>query len=304
VTAANAVITTAAVTPVTTTATVNILRSKAWRVCARRRGAALLCGALLCASVLCGCQRTPLLEDLDARQATAIAALLDAHHIPSQREPSAGSRLGSGRWQVLVSDEDLPSALALIDAHGLPAPLRPLDDADEGVSSPFRLVPSASDAALREQRRLIRDLEGTFSALRGVTLARVHLSAPSVTPMSAAVLLRVTADAPARTDEEVTHLLLRALPDLDPARAYITTQAPSATPAAELARLGPWLVAKGSLRGLQALLVCLVAAAVTALCVIMWFVWRLRSRAPVATATATAPAAPSLVAVETSAARR
>lgn len=236
-----------------------------------------LLGLLLSASLAACGPSSPLLDDLDERQALAIAALLDAHQIPSAREPSADPK-ARGRWRLRVPDNELTSARALLLAYGLPPPPAPPAETDGGSArAALSLLPSADDARAQRQRAQQRALEDTLGALRGVTFARVHLSDAAD---SAAVLLRVTPDADPDTAAEAARLLGYAIPSVAPERVHVTAQAVRGVAPTPLVALGPWYVARGDAAGLQRLLIALTVCATGGLSAAIWLGWRLSRVSP------------------------
>jgi type III secretion protein J len=126
---------------------------------------------LLVTGALVACTNNPLYSDLTEKQANEVQAALLTAQIDAEKVPMAK---GTG-WSVEVSQGDIPRAMAVLSAAGLPhQPLRTLADVfpKEGfISSP-----------LEERARYIfalsQEVEQTLMQLDGVVDARVHIALP------------------------------------------------------------------------------------------------------------------------------
>lgn len=126
---------------------------------------------LLVTGALAACTNNPLYSDLTEKQANEVQAALLMAQIDAEKTPMAK---GTG-WSVQVSQGDIPRAMAVLSAAGLPhQPLRTLADVfpKEGfISSP-----------LEERARYIfalsQEIEQTLMQLDGVVDARVHIALP------------------------------------------------------------------------------------------------------------------------------
>ncbi|HEY2464504.1 MAG TPA: type III secretion inner membrane ring lipoprotein SctJ [Steroidobacteraceae bacterium] len=129
------------------------------------------CSLLLAAGVLAGCNRTPLYSDLSETQANEVQAALLSAHIDTQKTPVAKSK----GWSVSVAHEEIPRAVAVLKASGLPRPpMHSLGDVfpKEGfVSSPL-------EERARYVFALSQEVEQTLMQLDGVVDARVHIAMP------------------------------------------------------------------------------------------------------------------------------
>ena len=126
---------------------------------------------LLMTGGLVACTNNPLYSDLTEKQANEVQAALLMAQIDAEKVPMTK---GTG-WSVQVSQGDIPRAMAVLSAAGLPRqPLRTLADVfpKEGfISSP-----------LEERARYIfalsQEVEQTLMQLDGVIDARVHIALP------------------------------------------------------------------------------------------------------------------------------
>jgi type III secretion protein J len=132
---------------------------------------ATLWALLLAAGTLAACSKGPLYSDLTERQANEVQAALLSARISAQKVPMAK---GTG-WSVQVSSDEIPKAMAVLNAAGLPRqPLRSLADVfpKEGfVSSPL-------EERARYIYALSQEVEQTLMQLDGVVEARVHIALP------------------------------------------------------------------------------------------------------------------------------
>jgi type III secretion protein J len=126
---------------------------------------------LLVTGTLAACTNNALYSDLTEKQANEVQAALLMAQIEADKVPMAK---GTG-WSVQVSQGDIPRAMAVLSAAGLPhESLRTLADVfpKEGfISSP-----------LEERARYIfalsQEVEQTLMQLDGVVDARVHIALP------------------------------------------------------------------------------------------------------------------------------
>src|SRR5215471_5936157 len=86
---------------------------------------------------LTGCSRSPLYSDLTETQANEVQAALLSAHIDAQKTAIAKSK----GWSIAVAQSEIPQAMAVLDAAGLPRQsLRTLGDVfpkESFVSSPL-----------------------------------------------------------------------------------------------------------------------------------------------------------------------
>lgn len=126
---------------------------------------------LLAAGVLTGCNKAPLYSDLNEAQANEVQAALLSAHIDAQKMSVAKSK----GWAISVAHDEIPQAVAVLKASGLPrAPMQSLGDVfpKEGfVSSPL-------EERARYVYALSQEVEQTLMQLDGVVDARVHIAMP------------------------------------------------------------------------------------------------------------------------------
>ena len=125
----------------------------------------------LAVTALAGCSRGPLYSDLTETQANEVQAALIGAGIDAQKTPVAKSK----GWSVSVDRTDIPRAMSVLNAAGLPRePLRTLGDVfpKEGfVSSPL-------EERARYVFGLSQEVQRTLMQLDGVVEARVHIAIP------------------------------------------------------------------------------------------------------------------------------
>lgn len=230
-------------------------------------------GVWVCWLAVVGCGSEQIAENLTERQANALVALMESHQIPAQRELDDQQRGRDRRWRLVVPAQEGPSARAVLTAYGLPQ--HDLEVAlPEATQSqwPPQLFPAEGQSHV-QQRELKQDLERTLSEFPGVMFARVHLNLSSVQP-SAAVLLRTGVLEDVEREqlaEQVRGLLVGAAQPLRAEHVQISVHPPTLEHGVvPLARLGPWLVARGSLGGLRWALVGLTAGAMVLGGALLW----------------------------------
>ena len=123
------------------------------------------------ACVLAGCSRGPLYSDLTETQANEVQAALLSAGVDARKAAMAKSK----GWSIEVNRTDIPRAMAVLTAAGLPRqPLRTLGEVfpKEGfVSSPL-------EERARYVFALSQEVEQTLLQLDGVVDARVHIAIP------------------------------------------------------------------------------------------------------------------------------
>jgi len=131
-------------------------------------GIGMLIGA---ACILAGCEKSPLYSNLSELQANEVQAALLSARIDAQKEALAKSKA----WSITVSRAEIPQAMAVLSAAGLPRePLHTLGDVfpKEGfVSSPL-------EEHARYVFALSQEVEQTLLQLDGVVDVRVHIALP------------------------------------------------------------------------------------------------------------------------------
>jgi len=135
------------------------------------RGTCRFLALLAVLLALAGCDREILYSHLDEQQANEVsAALLRANIDIDKRQAERG-----GEWSVLVSKKDLPAAVALLEAAGLPRHSHP------SMGEVFKkegFVASPTEDKARYLYALSEELSDTLHQIDGVVSARVHVALP------------------------------------------------------------------------------------------------------------------------------
>jgi type III secretion protein J len=125
--------------------------------------------------LLCGCNQSELYTGVTEHQANEMAALLQAAGISAQKEPRE-----AGVYALTTSQENFGSAIALLQANGLPR-----GDFDN-VGQMFKkegFVSSPTEERARLTYALSQELAATLQNIDGVVVARVHLAVPEKDPL-------------------------------------------------------------------------------------------------------------------------
>ena len=126
---------------------------------------------VVAACLMAGCTRGPLYSDLTETQANEVQAALLTAGIDARKAALVKSK----GWSIEVNRTDIPHAMAVLTAAGLPRqPLRTLGEVfpKEGfVSSPL-------EERARYVFALSQEVEQTLLQLDGVVDARVHIAMP------------------------------------------------------------------------------------------------------------------------------
>lgn len=133
-------------------------------------------GMLLACLLLAGCGGTALYSSVDERQANEMMGALIGSGIQAQKKPSA-TKVG---WDVVVSEGDIPQAMAILGARGLPR------ESYQNLGDIFKkegFASSATDERGRYLHALQQEIMQTLSMLPGVAHARVHLALPERDPL-------------------------------------------------------------------------------------------------------------------------
>jgi len=126
---------------------------------------------LAAACIAAGCSRGPLYSDLTETQANEVQAALLSAGIDARK----GAMAKTKAWSVEVYRADLPHAMAVLSAQGLPRqPLRTLGE----VFPKEGLVSSPLEERARYVFALAQEVEQTLLTLDGVVDARVHIAMP------------------------------------------------------------------------------------------------------------------------------
>jgi type III secretion protein J len=149
--------------------------------------------ALLAVAGLCSC-KSEVYERLDERDANEMLATLYAAGIPAGK-----STADEKTWSVTVEDRDLPTALRIVAAHGLPR----VQFANVGdLFKKEGLVSTPSEERIRYIYAVSQELSDTLSQIDGVIVARVHPVIPAndplamqIRPASASVFIKYRRDA-------------------------------------------------------------------------------------------------------------
>ncbi len=163
---------------------------------------------------------TPIYTELDPREASQMADLLDHQKIPYQVSP-AGT-------QISVAEPDVPRARMLLAKEGLPSGgslgYELLDRTDSITASPYQ-------QEINQARALEGELARTIRGIRGVKAVRVHLVLPKREPFSrtrqeSQASIQLTMTGAARLDRDgvnaIISLVSAAVPGLKPGRVAIT----------------------------------------------------------------------------------
>ena len=149
--------------------------------------------AMLAVAALCSC-KSELYERLDERDANEMLAVLYSAGIQAEK-----STRDDKSWSVEVGDRDLPAALRVIAAHGLPR------EQFANVGDLFKkegLISTPSEERIRYIYAVSQELSNTLSQIDGVIIARVHPVIPAndplatqIRPSSASVFIKYRRDA-------------------------------------------------------------------------------------------------------------
>jgi type III secretion protein J len=124
---------------------------------------------------LCGCNHSDLYTGVTEHQANEMVALLQTAGIPAQKEPRE-----AGVYALTTSQENFGSAIALLQANGLPR------GSFDNVGQVFKkegFVSSPTEERARLTYALSQELAGTLQNIDGVIVARVHLAVPEKDPL-------------------------------------------------------------------------------------------------------------------------
>jgi type III secretion protein J len=186
--------------------------------------------ALLCVAVLCSC-KSELYERLDERDANEMLATLYSAGIQASKVTA-----DEKTWSVTVEDQDMPAALRIVAAHGLPR------EQFANVGDLFKkegLVSTPSEERIRYIYAVSQELSNTLSQIDGVIVARVHPVIPAndplatqIRPASASVFIKYRRDADLEAlAPPIKNLIMRSIEGLQYENISLTF-----VPADELAR--------------------------------------------------------------------
>jgi type III secretion protein J len=176
-------------------------------------GSARLILALVAVAGLCSC-KSELYERLDERDANEMLATLYASGIQAGK-----STRDEKTWSVEVEERDLPTALRIVAAHGLPR------EQFANVGELFKkegLVSTPSEERIRYIYAVSQELSNTLSQIDGVIVARVHPVIPAndplatqIRPSSASVFIKYRRDADLQAlAPPIKNLIMRSIEGL------------------------------------------------------------------------------------------
>ncbi len=198
----------------------------------RRRYILLGCAVLLL--LLTGCAEEALYNDLSERQANEMQAALLPHQIDVRKRRGDDG----ASWQIRVARSDLPRALEILNARGMPrAEYRDMGEMFERrgfVSSPL-------EERARFQHAVSQQLSKTFSRIDGVVEAHVHIALPerdrlATSPREASASVVLIVEPEFRYEEveaRIRAIVTDAVEDLDNANRVTVATFPRRMPARE-----------------------------------------------------------------------
>jgi type III secretion protein J len=168
---------------------------------------------LVAVAALCSC-KSELYERLDERDANEMLATLFAAGIHAGK-----STRDEKTWSVEVDEPDLPTALRVVAAHGLPR------EQFANVGDLFKkegLVSTPSEERIRYIYAVSQELSNTLSQIDGVVVARVHPVIPAndplatqIRPASASVFIKYRRDADLQAlAPPIKNLIMRSIEGL------------------------------------------------------------------------------------------
>jgi len=168
------------------------------------------------ALALAACGKTALFANLDEQQANQVQSTLLAAGIDADKRP-ADNKKG---WTVDVAKDDLPLAMQLLQAKGLPsAPF-------ESMGAVFKkegFVSSPLEERARYLYAIAQELEHTLQQIDGVVTARVHIALPESDPIgnkensasAAVVIIEQPGAALADRETDIKAIVTDAVEGLD-----------------------------------------------------------------------------------------
>jgi type III secretion protein J len=200
--------------------------------------------ALFAVAGLCSC-KSEVYERLDERDANEMLATLYSAGIQASKITA-----DEKTWSVTVQSQDLPTALRVVAAHGLPR------EQFANVGDLFKkegLVSTPSEERIRYIYAVSQELSNTLSQIDGVIVARVHPVIPAndplatqIRPASASVFIKYRRDADLEAlAPPIKNLIMRSIEGLQYENISLTF-----VPADDLSRIaktstsGPGLEAR------------------------------------------------------------
>ncbi|MDW8245085.1 MAG: hypothetical protein RMJ84_00770 [Sandaracinaceae bacterium] len=228
---------------------------------------------------LVACQ-AELVRGLEEEQANAVLMALDRHGIGAEKKIEQQG--GEERFAIAISTADLPEALAVLRAEGLPRASEP------GIGNWFggaTLMPTATEERARWSAAISGELTRTLEAIDGVVDARIHLALPpkiafpfdseGVRPR-ASVLIRHRAGHPPIDEGAVQRLVAGAVEGMSPedvAAVFVPVPPPQAGKR-EIVLVGPFAVARSSAASLRLALIALLGLNAFLGVVVAYLGWR------------------------------
>lgn len=222
-------------------------------------------------------------HDLSEPQADELTLALEVEGIAAEKRSDGGRQ----SWTVRVDRADRERALRVMRDAGLP---RRAAQGFEALYPRAGLMPSAHEERVRLQTATAGELERSLRRMPGVLDVRVHLVLPEAPrlgfppsapdPPRASVLVKARRDA-SLSEEDIRAIVTGAVARMseDAVQVVVTpidaAQVRDAGAPEALTRLGPWRVARGSVRSLRLSLGALSGIAVLALLAVAALGWRL-----------------------------
>lgn len=218
--------------------------------------------AALVALLAAGCS-TPVASSLDEPEANRVMLALDRAHVAATKELDPA---GEGKFRVVVGEEEAARALSALRAEDLPRTRSTSADPAKGA-----LVPSPSAEQAQLAMATAAELERSLEGVDGVLTARVHLNLPAAELLhdgpraksTASVLISHRGTTPPLTDAAVQRLVaggVNGLATTDVAVVMVGRSPMAPDESGGVARLGPFGVARQSLRPIQLTLAVLLVA--------------------------------------------
>lgn len=245
----------------------------------------LLLIAVVCS--LAGCEAT-VATGLAESEANDVVVALHGQGIGAAKEAMES---GDG-FRVIVSPDEVAPALEVMRAEALPRETEP------GLGEVFGeggLVPTATEERARYVAALGGELSQSIEAMSGVLEARVHVALPDQRRVAlddarptprASVLIRYRGTRPPYDEAAVRSLVSGAVQELAPEQVAVVGVAAGPAPErreANLVRVGPMTVTRGSSVTLKAILGGAFGLNVVLAAALVW-VWRRRRTTVQATA--------------------
>lgn len=235
--------------------------------------------AWLWVCALAACEAT-VATGLPESEANDVVVALHAQGIGAAKEAVEG---GDG-FRVVVSPDEVAPALEILRAEALPRENAP------GLGEVFGeggLVPTATEERARYVAALGGELSRSIESMEGVLEARVHVALPDQRRVAldeqqptprASVLIRHRGARPAYDEDAVRALVSGAVQQLEPQQVAVVGVPAGPAPErreANLVRVGPLTVTRGSSLTLKAILGGALGLNVVLAAALVW-VWRRR----------------------------